>query len=357
MNAFTPLPGKKTLAIGPNERLASRLQGVVDGRFPMFELSQLRCFVATAEELHFGRAAQRLNMTQPPLSRQVQLLERILGVTLLDRTSRSVRLTPAGRAFLLEARRILRLAESAALATRRIASGEAGQIAIGFTAASGYNFLPQLVILSKARLPNADLTLREMVTREQVEALLTGRIDIGLVRPPMERVEFATARVLSEPLVAALPTGDARLAKPSLTLADFDAAPDHVLARGRGLFLQHADDAVRRQRRGAELRAARHPDPLDAALVHAGLGAGIVPEAAMSLHFDDVQFRPVEPPRPPGRSSSTWPGARTMRARSCKPLSTFAWPRPRRRSHARAEARRLSLGGLKPNDKTLGETS
>jgi DNA-binding transcriptional LysR family regulator len=183
MNALAPLPGKKTLAIGPNERLASRLQGVVDGRFPMFELSQLRCFVATAEELHFGRAAQRLNMTQPPLSRQVQLLERILGVTLLDRTSRSVRLTPAGRAFLLEARRILRLAESAALATRRIASGDAGQIAIGFTAASGYNFLPQLVILSNARLPNADLTLREMVTREQVEALLTGRIDIGLVRP------------------------------------------------------------------------------------------------------------------------------------------------------------------------------
>jgi DNA-binding transcriptional LysR family regulator len=119
----------------------------------MFELSQLRCFVATAEELHFGRAAQRLNMTQPPLSRQVQLLERILGVTLLDRTSRSVRLTPAGRAFLLEARRILRLAESAALATRRIASGEAGQIAIGFTAASGYNFLPRLVILSRPACP------------------------------------------------------------------------------------------------------------------------------------------------------------------------------------------------------------
>ena len=86
-----------------------------------FELRQLRCFVAAAEELHFGRAAARMNMTQPPLSRQIQLLEHVLGVKLLDRTSRAVKLTPAGRVFLLEARRILRLTESAALATRRIA--------------------------------------------------------------------------------------------------------------------------------------------------------------------------------------------------------------------------------------------
>ena len=129
----------------------------------MFELSQLRCFVAVAEELHFGRAAQRLNMTQPPLSRQVQLLERILGVVLLDRTSRSVRLTPAGRSFLIEAKRILRLAESAALATRRIGKGDAGRVAIGFTAASGYSFLPNLVDLARTKLPNVDLALRELV--------------------------------------------------------------------------------------------------------------------------------------------------------------------------------------------------
>src|ERR1700761_1533240 len=89
-----------------------------------FELHQLRCFVAAAEELHFGRAAARLNMTQPPLSRQIQLLERAVSVKLLDRTSRLVKLTPAGRVFLLEARRILHLAERAALTTRRTASGE-----------------------------------------------------------------------------------------------------------------------------------------------------------------------------------------------------------------------------------------
>ena len=276
------------------KRLTSPIHGITSGRFPMFELSQLRCFVATAEELHFGRAAQRLNMTQPPLSRQVQLLERILGVTLLDRTSRSVRLTPAGRAFLLEARRILRLAESAALATRRIAVGDAGQIAIGFTAASGYNFLPSLVILSRARLPNADLTLREMVTREQVEALLTGRIDIGLVRPPMERAEFATARVLTEPLVAALPTGDARLAKASLTLADFDDAPLIMYsAEGAGYF--HNMLTTLFDANGVTPQYVQHVTQIHSmlALVHAGLGAALVPEAAMSLHFDDVQFRPV----------------------------------------------------------------
>src|SRR6188768_3002655 len=103
----------------------------------MFELSQLRCFVVTAEELHFGRAATRLHMTQPPLSRQIQLLERSLGVQLLERSSRQVKLTPAGRTFLPEARRIIKLAEASALAARRVAQGDAGRIAVGFTAISG----------------------------------------------------------------------------------------------------------------------------------------------------------------------------------------------------------------------------
>src|SRR6201999_2993972 len=187
-----------------------------------FELRQLRCFVAAAEELHFGRAAARMNMTQPPLSRQIQLLEHVLGVKLLDRTSRAVKLTPAGRVFLLEARRILRLTESAALATRRIASGEAGTITLGCTAASGYSFLPRLLLQRAARAPNIDVALKEMVSPEQVESLVTGRIDIGLLRPPVTRSEFSTLKVASEGLVAGLPFGDPRLSEATLTLKDFD---------------------------------------------------------------------------------------------------------------------------------------
>lgn len=261
----------------------------------MFELSQLRCFVAVAEELHFGRAAQRLNMTQPPLSRQVQLLERILGVVLLDRTSRSVRLTPAGRSFVIEARRILRLAESAALATRRIASGDAGRVAVGFTAASGYSFLPNLVDLARTQLPNVDLTLRELVSGEQVEALLTGRIDLGLVRPPLTRPEFDKVRVLTEPLVAALPSGDPRLDKAVVTLADFDGQPTIFYApEGAGYF--HAMLSGMFDEAGVSPQFVQHMAQIHSilALVHARIGAAVVPEAATKLHFEGVEFRPLE---------------------------------------------------------------
>jgi DNA-binding transcriptional LysR family regulator len=273
----------------------------------MFELSQLRCFVAVAEELHFGRAAARLNMTQPPLSRQIQLLERILAVTLLDRTSRSVRLTAPGRVFLIEARRIVRLAESAALMTRRVASGEAGRIAVGFTAASGYSFMPRLIMMSRSQLPNIDLTLREMVTGEQVEALLTGRIDVGFVRPPMDRSEFGTLKVLGEPLVAALPSGDPLLVKPSLALGDFSGRPMIMYSpEGAGYFhnmLVELFDAE-----GVTPVYVQHMSQIHSmlALVRAGLGAALVPEAATNLRLDDVHFRALDQATRPVELYAAW---------------------------------------------------
>jgi DNA-binding transcriptional LysR family regulator len=274
----------------------------------MFELKQLRCFVATADELHFGRAARRLNMTQPPLSRQIQLLEHVLDVRLFERSSRTVRLTPAGRTFLVEARRILRLAEGAALFTRQIASGEAGTITLGFTAASGYSYLPRLVTLCQSRLPNITIQLKEMVSGEQLEALRTGRIDVGLLRPPIDRVEFAAVKAMSERLVAALPSGDPRLAKSLLSVRDFDQQPFIMYAAEGAKYFHDMLVGMFDAAQVAPIHI-QHLAQIHSilALVRAGIGAALVPEAAMSLHLDDVAYRPVETsPEQPVELFTAW---------------------------------------------------
>ncbi len=258
----------------------------------MFELSQLRCFVAAAEELHFGRAAKRLNMTQSPLSRQIQLLERILDVTLLERTSRNVALTPAGRVFLIEAQRIVRLAENAALAARRVARGDAGKVSIGFTAVSGYSLVPGIVAQARTALPNIDLELHEMVSREQTEALMTGLVDIAFMRPPIVRNEFETALALSEPLVVALPDGDPRGDKEELTLTDLQDVPLAMYSRkGAGYF----HDMLMRFFDEAALSpvVVQHVTQIHSmlGLVRAGVAAAIVPRSAVDLHPDAVRFR------------------------------------------------------------------
>jgi DNA-binding transcriptional LysR family regulator len=258
----------------------------------MFELSQLRCFVVTAEELHFGRAAVRLNMTQPPLSRQIQLLERGLGVQLLERSSRQVKLTPAGSTFLPEARRIIRLAETSALAARRVAKGDTGRVAIGFTAVSGYSFLPRIVARARASLPHFELELFEMVTSDQFEALMTGQIDIAFVRPPVEQASFDSRLILRESLMAALPAGDPRADQASLTPSDFDSRPLIMYSRlGAGYFnnmLTRLFEAA-----GALPEYVQHVTQIHSmlGLVRAGLAAAIVPASAIDLHMDAIQFR------------------------------------------------------------------
>lgn len=258
----------------------------------MFELSQLRCFVAAAEELHFGRAAKRLNMTQSPLSRQIKLLERILDVTLLERTSRNVALTQAGRVFLVEAQRIVRLAENAALTTRRVAKGDAGKVAIGFTAVSGYSLVPGMVAKARAELPNIDLELHEMVSREQTEALLTGLVDIAFMRPPIVRSEFDTVLAVSEPLVVALPLGHRCADAEDLTVSDLEGEPLVMYSR-KGAAYFH--DMLMRYFDEAALSPAvvQHMTQIHSmlGLVRAGVAAAIVPQSAINLYPDAVCFR------------------------------------------------------------------
>ena len=191
----------------------------------MFELGQLRCFVTLAEELHFGRAAARLNMTQPPLSRQLQQLEHILGVILVERSSRFVRLTAAGKAFLVDARSILRSSEEAMVTARRVAQGEGGVLTLGFIPATSYSLLPRLVAFMAREMPQVQLILKEMVTADQAEALGTGRIDAGILRMPIDRRGLETVAVSHEPFVVAVPSGKPLAGGRALTVQDLDRQP------------------------------------------------------------------------------------------------------------------------------------
>lgn len=264
----------------------------------MFELSQLRCFVAVAEELHFGRAALRLNMTQPPLSRQIQILERVLDVVLLERSNRTVKLTPAGQSFLAEARRLLKLAESAALLAKRVANGKAGSINIGFTATSAYSYVPELVAACRHELPDVEISLKEMVSGDQLKRLDSGEIDIGLLRPPIPRNGLSAFRVTAEPLIAAVNAGHTLARSTTVAIEDLAAEPFIMYAPYEARYF-HDLLVELFSRAGLVPNYVQHLAQIHSilAMVHSGVGVALVPQAAMNLHFSGVALRPVDLPR------------------------------------------------------------
>jgi DNA-binding transcriptional LysR family regulator len=150
------------------------------------ELRHLRYFVKTAEMLHFGRAAEALNIAQPALSQQIQQLEQEVGVLLFKRSRRSVALTRAGETFLREARRTLTQSELAALAAQRAERGEVGRIVIGFISSAAYTRFTKILRLFRNAYPGVQLLLDESTTEQQLRALRQSRIDLGVIRPPLE---------------------------------------------------------------------------------------------------------------------------------------------------------------------------
>lgn len=170
----------------------------------MFTLAQAAAFVAVAEEGHFGRAAARLHMTQPPLSRQIQKLERDLGTDLFTRHPRGVDLTPAGTAFLDECRSLLHRAEQAPARVRLIAEGRVGRVRIGYTATSAHNTLGALLTRITEHAPGVEVELHELVSRQQVAALRDGSIDLGLARPPFRFAGVESQLIHAESLSVAL---------------------------------------------------------------------------------------------------------------------------------------------------------
>src|SRR3954469_15451673 len=170
----------------------------------MIELRHLRYFVAVAEELHFGRAARRLGITQPPLSLQIQRLEAELGVGLFERTKRRVQLTPAGRTLLEESRNVIAEFSGALDATRRAALGETGSLTVAFAASVMFLSLPKIIRRFREQFPGVRLELPELSTGLQIAALRTGDIDVGFLRESPTDDAILTETVMRERLVLAL---------------------------------------------------------------------------------------------------------------------------------------------------------
>ncbi|SFN31018.1 LysR family transcriptional regulator [Actinomadura madurae] len=262
------------------------------------DLRHLRYFVAVAEELHFGRAAERLTMAQPPLSQAIRRLEAELGVELLHRSTRRVDLTDAGRAYLARARQILGEVDEAAHEARRVAAGAVGHLAVGCVGSATYSLLPALSRGLSQELPGVDFSFRgEMLVPDQVAALRTGEIDLALLRPPIADLSLTVLPLRRDRLVVAVPAdhpGAALLRVGVTDLADADLIVHSADRRSvmydvvLGLFR----DA------GVEPRIRHEVGETSTliTLVAGGLGVAVVPEPVAVLALDGVVFRPLVRP-------------------------------------------------------------
>ncbi|BCW71994.1 LysR family transcriptional regulator [Arthrobacter sp. NicSoilB8] len=264
------------------------------------ELRHLRYFVVVAETCHFGQAAERLQMAQPPLSQQIRQLEAELGIELLARTTRSVRLTPAGEVFLLDARRILRSVDEAARRARRFADGTAGTLRIGLTGTASYSQLPLLARLVKEQLPGVVLDIHtEMLTPAIEKALVAGELDVGVLRPPLKDTSLALRPIVREQFVVALPTGHRLTAGEPVTMGELRAEDFIMYPAGSHSVV---NDAVIRACRAADFHphvaheSAKTSTQLS--LVAAGLGVAVLPESVRGIALDGVQYRAVSGTEP-----------------------------------------------------------
>jgi len=261
------------------------------------ELRHLRYFVAVAEELHFGRAAMRLSMAQPPLSQQIRRLEAEIGAPLFSRTKRRVELTAAGRALLPEAQRLLARAEHAVRTAQRASRGESGRLAVGLVPSAGLELLPRVLRAWLARFPRVELEPRLMYPEQQVEALRTGVVQAGLLRPPVDDPDVVVEPILREPLVAALPQRHRLGRRPCVRLAELRndtliAFPRRVAPR----YYDHFVDLCRRDGFRPRIVEQSASIPTNLGLVAAGLGVALLPAAVRVLHRRGVVYRPLAPP-------------------------------------------------------------
>jgi DNA-binding transcriptional LysR family regulator len=265
-------------------------------QIPPIELRHLRAFVAVAEELHFGRAAERLGMAQPPLSQQIRRLEANVGHDLFVRDTRNVTLTDAGKTLLTVARKLLEDARLGLERVRRVGRGETNTLTVGFTASLALEVLPAVVQPFKSQYPGISLRFLEFMPNPLYDALHEERIDLALTREPAPALTLQAVPLASEPFVAVLPArhplakGKGRLAMESLAEEDFILFP-------RDDALRHTDKVI-----DLCLEAGFAPRMTQEALgwqpavslVSAGLGVTILPRCVSSLRAPGVAYREIQ---------------------------------------------------------------
>jgi DNA-binding transcriptional LysR family regulator len=257
------------------------------------ETRHLKYFIAVAEERHFGRAAVRLHMAQPPLSQQIRQLEDQLGTQLLVRTTRKVDLTPAGQLLLDRGRQLLHELEALESDVQQVGAGATGVLRVGFTGTATYRLMPAVVQAARRALPGLRITVQgEMLTPQMEAALEEGRLDVAVLRPPVGSGEIALKLLEQDQLVAALPADSLLAGKGPLDLADL-SSHDFIGYPGSSAVSSIVIDACRKAGFQPRLvQEARETSTL-LSLVAAGMGIALVPMTARMFSFQGVVFRPL----------------------------------------------------------------
>ncbi|MBH9502266.1 LysR family transcriptional regulator [Pseudomonas aeruginosa] len=264
------------------------------------ELRHLRYFIAVAEELHFGRAAERLGISQPPLSQQIQALEEEIGARLFERTNRRVELTDAGRLFLDESRQVLAQVDKAVLLARRAHLGELGELKIGFTSSAPFtSTIPSSIHAFRKAYPDVHLDLQEMSSRQVLKALLEESLQVGVIRPLALPDAVHWVELFREPRGAVL-RADHPLAAGSedgLAIAALAEEPFVFFPRSYGTGLYDQVIALTRQA-GFSPRIAQEASEAMTiiGLVSAGLGVSILPASFRRTRVDGVVYRTLSDP-------------------------------------------------------------
>lgn len=271
------------------------------------DIRKLKYFITVAEELHFNRAAEKLNMTQPPLSQQIQNLEEEIGVQLLERSKRTVLLTPAGKVFLNEARRIVRQLEQSIEKTRLAGEGMVGQLSIAFVDSASGEWLVRLLRIFRELYPQVQLILREMTSAEQIQALQDGTIHFGFVRysEPVKHVRYQT--VQHESLIAVLPEDHALALENEVSIRNLAAEAFILFPRQFGAPFY---DQIMQFCKNHEVDPKVVQEAVQMStivnLVAAGMGISIIPSSASIFERKGVVFLPFQEVTPSVPLFAAW---------------------------------------------------